>query len=118
MRKGCNSRRDNNPAIWSISALVSRTPEMGESRAAFRGCRAGVASICVRKSGEALNKNQARLSWHIATCVWVRPFPLKVPARNEWQLRQLQFHCGKPPPAAEPRISMRILAENYSAAEA
>jgi hypothetical protein len=33
-------------------------------------------------------------------------------------LRQLQFHCGKPPPAAEPRIFMRILAENYNAAEA
>jgi len=28
----------------------------------------------------------------------------------------LQFHCGKPPPAAEPRTLIRILAEDYSAA--
>src|SRR6266852_4291380 len=27
-----------------------------------------------------------------------------MPARSLEQLRQAQFHCGKPPPAAEPRI--------------
>jgi hypothetical protein len=31
----------------------------------------------------------------------VRKFPL---LRAERQLAQLQFHCGTPPPAAEPRI--------------
>jgi hypothetical protein len=77
-----------------------------------------VASICERKSGEAFNKNQARLSWHIATCVCVRALLLRVPSRKDLQLQQLQFHCGNPPPAAEPRIFMCILAENYSAAEA
>src|SRR5690606_24507401 len=34
----------------------------------------------------------------------VRGCARKVPARTPRQLRQLQFHWGKPPPAAEPRI--------------
>ena len=35
---------------------------------------------------------------------WVRAFAFNVPRRKPSQLRQLQFHCGKPPPAAEPSI--------------
>ena len=31
------------------------------------------------------------------------------PARTPAQLRQLQFHCGKPPPAALPSVVMRIV---------
>ena len=89
---------------------------MGESRPAFRGWRAGVVSICKRKSGEVFNKNQVRSSLLIATWAWLRLLPEKVPARNDLQLRQLQFHCGKPPPAAEPRTLIRILAGDYSAA--
>src|ERR1700733_10198432 len=101
-----------------MSPLVSRTPTMGECRPASRGCNAGVASICKRKSGEVFNKNQVRSSSLTVTWVWVRLLPLKVPARTDLQLRQLQFHCGNPPPAADPKVFICILAENYSAAEA
>jgi hypothetical protein len=34
---------------------------------------------------------------------WVRERARRVPLRTPEQLRQLQFHCGKPPPAADPR---------------
>jgi hypothetical protein len=34
---------------------------------------------------------------------WVRERARTVPLRTPAQLRQLQFHCGKPPPAADPR---------------
>jgi hypothetical protein len=34
------------------------------------------------------------------------------PARTPAQLRQLQFHCGKPPPAAVPSVVMRIEKES------
>jgi hypothetical protein len=40
----------------------------------------------------------------------VRGFALTSPDRTPAQLRQLQFHCGNPPPAAEPRIVMRMEA--------
>src|SRR5688572_6721017 len=33
---------------------------------------------------------------------WVRLSARRLPLRTPAQLRQLQFHCGKPPPAAEP----------------
>jgi len=101
-----------------MSALVSRTSPIGESRPCCWGWRKGVASICIRKSGEVFNKNQAQLSLLIATWVCVRGLPLKVPSRDDLQLRQLQFHCGKPPPAADPSIATRIVPGNYSAAEA
>ena len=39
----------------------------------------------------------------------MRAFPWKVPARTPRQFAQAQFHCGNPPPAAEPRIFTRIL---------
>jgi hypothetical protein len=35
---------------------------------------------------------------------WVRALALSVPLRRPLQLWQLQFHCGKPPPAAS-RVS-------------
>ncbi len=44
------------------------------------------------------------------TCVCVRGRAFKVPRRNALQFGQLQFHWGKPPPAAEPRIFTRIPA--------
>jgi hypothetical protein len=31
-----------------------------------------------------------------------------VPARTARQLPQLQFHCGKPPPAPDPKTLIRI----------
>jgi hypothetical protein len=41
---------------------------------------------------------------------WVRARVRIVPWRRPAQLRQLQFHCGKPPPAAEPSTCTRIAA--------
>jgi hypothetical protein len=47
----------------------------------------------------------------MATWVWVRALPWKLPARRALQLEQAQFHWGNPPPAAEPRIFTRMLRE-------
>jgi hypothetical protein len=33
---------------------------------------------------------------------------LMFPARTPLQFSQLQFHCGNPPPAPEPKICMRM----------
>src|SRR5579863_5535422 len=71
-------------------------------------------------SGEALTSAQQRASAEppglppltaMGDCVLARA--LRVPARTPAQLRQLQFHCGKPPPAADPRT--RILMRSDSA---
>jgi hypothetical protein len=40
---------------------------------------------------------------------WVRARVCKVPARTPLQFGQLQFHWGKPPPAADP--STRIFTK-------
>jgi len=54
-------------------------------------------------SGEALT-NTASSGFAPLTAIddcvrlWARTVPLRTPS----QFRQLQFHCGKPPPAAEP----------------
>src|SRR6266576_3954016 len=71
-----------------------------------RGCSSGVYSICRLRSGDALIKNQRALSLLIMMldCVCGAIFP----ARAATQFPQTQFHCGKPPPAALPRIWMRI----------
>src|SRR5438093_5469736 len=95
---GCSSRSSNNPSDWSRSALVSKTPEIGECRTFPRGWRNGLASIWLRKSGDAFSKNQAASSELTATCSCVRARPEKVPRREDRQLGQAQFHCGKPPP--------------------
>src|SRR5688500_14349700 len=42
---------------------------------------------------------------------WVRFSARMEPLRTPAQLRQLQFHCGKPPPAAEP--STRIFTFHH-----
>lgn len=54
-------------------------------------------------SGEALNNTQ--FSWSELTVMddCVRAVTRLLPVRYPLQLGQLQFHCGKPPPAAEPR---------------
>ena len=54
-------------------------------------------------SGEALTSAQ-EVSVLPATAIedWVRGRARNVPLRRPAQLRQLQFHCGKPPPAADP----------------
>jgi hypothetical protein len=71
-----------------------------------RGCKSGALSICRGKSGEALIRNQRSPSPEIAVldCVCGAIFPVRAPT----QFAQLQFHCGRPPPAALPRIRMRI----------
>jgi hypothetical protein len=38
------------------------------------------------------------------------------PARTARQLAQLQFHCGKPPPAPEPKILIRIFCASSARA--
>jgi hypothetical protein len=65
-----------------------------------------VLSICRGKSGDALIRNQRSPSLEIAVldCVCGAIFPV----RAATQFAQLQFHCGRPPPAALPRIRMRI----------
>ena len=68
------------------------------------GASSGVARICARRSGEAPTRTQMRSSDENAICVCVRGRARSVPARSPPQLRQAQFHWGKPPPAAEPRI--------------
>src|SRR4051794_11200685 len=55
-------------------------------------------------SGEALTRTQSMPSSLTAIDDWVRLTASMVPLRTPSQLKQLQFHCGNPPPAAEPRI--------------
>ena len=60
-------------------------------------------------SGEALNSTPSALA---SPCTkiddWVRAFARTRPLRTPAQLRQLQFHCGKPPPADAPRMVIRM----------
>src|SRR6478735_4479438 len=72
------------------------------SRARRAGCNSGVAAICARMSGEAFTRSQSVPFSLTAIEDCVRGVALSVPRRTPSQLRQLQFHCGKPPPADEP----------------
>jgi len=93
---------------------VSRTPARGECRGA-RGQSGAKLSICARISGEALSRNQRSPSAEIATDSCVRARAFSDPTRKPLQLPQPQFHCGKPPPAAEPRTrSCTELAPDYA----
>src|SRR5260370_35602035 len=95
----------------STSADERKTPAMGERVCDFTcGANSGVARICARKSGLADIRNQilASGSGENATCVCVRAVPRRLPARMARQFAHAQFHWGKPPPAAEPRILRRI----------
>ena len=42
------------------------------------------------------------------TCVCVRGGAFELPRRLALQFEHWQFHCGNPPPAADPRTFMRI----------
>jgi len=57
-----------------------------------------------------LNSTQSVPSAETAIDDWVRGRARIVPLRTPSQFGQLQFHCGKPPPAAEPSTLMRISA--------
>src|SRR5580704_13181248 len=77
---------------------------MAVSRGLRAGCRSGLALSCARMSGEALTSAQAWGSVPRTTIEdWVRACVRNEPRRTPVQLRQLQFHWGKPPPAADPR---------------
>src|SRR5215831_14414917 len=98
----------SSPTVWSICPSTSTMPSIALSRVVRSPCRAGLACSCARMSGEALTSAQLVLSGpHTAIEDWVRATVRSVPARSPEQLRQLQFHWGKPPPAADPRT--RIL---------
>src|SRR5579862_3334 len=85
------------------------------SRAACALCSAGLARSCARMSGEALMSTHSPPARALTAIEdWVRARARSVPARRPAQLRQLQFHWGKPPPAADP--STRILTTHRNQA--
>ncbi len=69
----------------------------------------GKARIWVRISGEALNSTQLTLSVLTAIEDCVRGLALILPLRKPSHIGQLQFHCGNPPPAAEPNTLICII---------
>src|SRR6267378_4209245 len=84
---------------------------MGERVSDFVcGANSGVARTWARKSGLAHTRNQifASGSGENAICVCVRAAPRSAPSRSRRQFAHAQFHWGKPPPAAEPRILTRM----------
>ena len=90
----------------STSAPVSTTAAIGEWRispGAGRGCSAGVAMICCRRSGEAFSSTQPSPSAETASEAWLRAGAAGSPASARRQPGPAEFHCGKPPPAAAPR---------------
>src|SRR5689334_1688101 len=83
-------------------------PRSAVSRTARAGCSAGNARSWASTSGDALQSTQSAPSPESAIDDWVRGLARRVPLRTPSQLRQLQFHCGKPPPAAAPRTWIRM----------
>ena len=69
-------------------------------------------------SGEAFTRIQRSPSLEIAIEDWVRGEKPGWPLRTAAQLWQRQFHCGNPPPAAEPRILTSTAAQNLKRPEA
>src|SRR3954464_7082011 len=95
----------NSPAIASTSAPVRITPSIGEERKPRFGWRMAWAWICSRRSGEALIRNQRSPSPLTANNAWVRRAAPGSPARARRQASALEFHWGKPPPAAAPNTT-------------
>src|ERR1700730_153529 len=79
------------------------------SRIARAGCSSGVWASWLSTSGDKLIRTQLTESEVTAIEDWVRGRPRTFPLRKPAQLRQLQFHCGKPPPAAAPSTTIRIV---------
>src|SRR5713226_4472286 len=95
----------------STSADGRKTPAIGERVCDLVwGANSGVARIWARKSGLADTRNQILVSGsgENAICACVRAVPRSLPSRSRRQFAHAQFHWGKPPPAAEPRILTRI----------
>src|SRR5215207_7186681 len=86
-----------------MSPLVSRTALMGLPRGDPSGRKAGVAAICSRISGEQFRSTH---EFPLAPCTaredWVRLVTRGSLSQYKAHIRQRQFHCGKPPPAAVP----------------
>jgi len=100
------SRSSSRPSVWSISPSVSTTAPIGVPRESWRGGHStGCAASCARRSGDAFRRIQRAPSALTATDDCNEPTPRSRAAR---QLGQPQFHCGTPPPAAEPRMITRI----------
>jgi hypothetical protein len=74
------------------------------SRIERAGCSSGFARNCASRSGEALIRIQSTPFSLTAIEDWVRGNTSPVWLRAWVQFAQLQFHCGSPPPAPEPRI--------------
>jgi len=101
---GQPSRRLSRPVVWSIWLSIRIMALIPVSRRARPGCIGAKSWSCARISGEVLHSTQFTPSSEIAIDDWVRALAFNEPSRKPAQLTQLQFHCGKPPPAAEPRI--------------
>src|SRR5207249_7505993 len=97
--------------VWSISPSVRTTARTGVAREPDGGQSGRWAASCVRRSGEAFRRIQRSPSALTATDDCVR---LRLLCRASVQLRQPQFHCGTPPPAAEPRMMTRIRSEEHT----
>ena len=88
--------------------------DRGVAQRARPAAASGFACSCARMSGEALTSTQARRSLpQTAIEDWVRGRARTRALRTPAQLGQLQFHWGKPPPAADP--STRIFTEGVGA---
>ena len=92
------------------SASESRTESIADPLTRRWGSSSGNDKICARRSGLALSRDHREGSALTATEHCVRAFARSVPVLSPAQFEQLQFHCGKPPPAAEPRIWTRTTA--------
>ncbi len=104
-KKFWNSRRCSKPITDSTSADTKNTPAMGDCPCCSRlGANSAVARICVRRSGEAPTRNQTPSIGENATCICERGRAFSVLSRMPAQFAHVQFHCGNPPPAADPNI--------------
>ena len=98
------------PVVWSTCPSTRTIAAIALSRTPRAGCSTGFACSCALISGDALTSAQAVGDMpQTAIDDWVRARVWRVPSRKPPQLRQLQFHCGKPPPAADP--STRIFTK-------
>src|ERR1700731_1185542 len=114
-----DSRSMKRPVLWSICASTSTMPPMAVSRRARAGCSMGFALSWARMSGEALTRVHACRSRPLTAIEdWVLGSARNVPLRTPEQLRQLQFHCGNPPPAAEPSTRIFTVALGRAGSQA
>src|SRR6202030_1931317 len=95
------------------SALVTKTAPIGEFLFAPRGCRHGEEMICWRRSGDAFKSSHRSPSALMARLDWLRGLTRLSPLQASRQTGQRQFHCGKPPPAAEPKTRMRTTRADH-----